>query len=191
MRYRSGHNFSTVTNGSRRHARSSEALCPASRGTTSEKGSFMDFGLQSDKAKWQRASCGACFLLLVGALLIACGGSGGGEGSLSGALLTRAGLNRPDREQSTPTSPASVEFAIGGTVEGLIGAVTLRDGTGQLLSVSENGTFRFPRHVIAGTTYAIVVVNQPYLQQCAVEGGYGKASADAKSIVVTCKDGLR
>lgn len=77
-------------------------------------------------------------------------------------------------------------YSIGGSVAGLnSGSVTLMNGA-DAVTVSANGTFRFPAAVSANTAYSVSVSSQPQGQICAVSNGSGTAAADVMNVSVAC-----
>jgi hypothetical protein len=77
-------------------------------------------------------------------------------------------------------------YAVGGTVTGLLGALTLRlNGAADLL-LTDNGTFQFASPVSHGGAYAVTVHAQPVGQACTVEAGAGVAVAPVAQVKVRC-----
>lgn len=77
--------------------------------------------------------------------------------------------------------------ALGGTVNGASGAVSLQNNGGETLIVATSGTFRFNANVPAGQSYQVTVASQPANQHCVVTGGSGvMGSADINNVVVSC-----
>lgn len=93
--------------------------------------------------------------------LAACGGGGGGG-----------------------DGDGDARFAVSGTVEGLAGSLVLRDGARQA-TVTSNGRFQLD-DVPAGTSYDIVVQQQPQGQTCSVRNGRGTVQAAVTDIAVVC-----
>lgn len=78
-------------------------------------------------------------------------------------------------------------YAVGGTVAGLAGALTLRlNGTADLL-VTIDGAFRFAQAVPHGSTYSVAVQVQPVDQFCEANGATGVALAEVTQVRVTCR----
>jgi alpha-tubulin suppressor-like RCC1 family protein len=80
-------------------------------------------------------------------------------------------------------------FSITGTVSGLSGAgLLLQDNGGNSLSISPGATtFAFSKQLAVGSSYAVIVENQPTGQNCTVANGSGTvASANVTNIAVTC-----
>ena len=101
----------------------------------------------------------------------------GGSGNIAGADVT------------VPVACADVPtYAIGGTVSGLTGDVTLLLNGGSALVVSADGAFAFADELKAGDTYSVTVGSSPSGQTCSVtSGGTGTVgSADVTSVVVEC-----
>jgi len=79
-------------------------------------------------------------------------------------------------------------YALGGTVSGLTGELTLV-GAGSELTLTDNGDFTFPDELYDGTPYHVAVVAQPAGQHCAVENGSGTIDGqDVDDVTVTCGD---
>jgi len=82
------------------------------------------------------------------------------------------------------------QYAVGGTVSGLIGAgLVLEDNGGDDLPVAANGPFAFAGKVPSGQTFTVTVKAQPTspAQSCAVMGGSGTmGSGDVTSVAVNC-----
>ncbi|MFO0680042.1 MAG: hypothetical protein U0169_26205 [Polyangiaceae bacterium] len=80
-------------------------------------------------------------------------------------------------------------YTVSGTVEGLEGTVVLRNGGGDDVSVSSNGTFAFPTPVDSGDTYSVTVATSPTspAQTCTVLGGVGVVqNANVTGVYVLC-----
>ncbi|HEX2585132.1 MAG TPA: FG-GAP repeat protein, partial [Steroidobacteraceae bacterium] len=106
-------------------------------------------------------------------LLTACGGGGGNSSGTGGA-------------------PAQTSFTIGGTVSGLNGTVVLQNNSGNDLTLTANGTFKFSTALSSGTAYAVTVKTAPasvIAQTCVVTNGNGIVSTvNVTNVVVTCTD---
>ena len=77
-------------------------------------------------------------------------------------------------------------YTVGGTVTGLTGEVTLRNGP-EFLIVRANGPWSFATRVRSGTPYSVSVSTQPEGQVCTVANGTGTVgTANVTDIVVTC-----
>ena len=87
--------------------------------------------------------------------------------------------------QSYQDHPAYVK--IGGTVTGLTGTVVLLNNANDKLSLTANGSFAFGLSIAYGTGYTVTVQTQPLGQVCIVTNGFGTATADVKSVTVSCK----
>ncbi len=81
-------------------------------------------------------------------------------------------------------------FAIGGTVNGLLGSgLTLLNNGGNTLNVGANGSFAFTQEVASGGTYNVAVGSQPAdpTQACSVGNASGTVGAsDITSVAVNC-----
>ena len=93
-------------------------------------------------------------------------------------------------DTDTCVSPPAVvsSFFVGGTLTGLTeGAVVLENLGGDLLTVSNNGTFLFGTAVDNGATYLVSVAQQPNNQWCTVSNSTGIISgADISNVQVDC-----
>jgi hypothetical protein len=77
-------------------------------------------------------------------------------------------------------------YTVGGTVSGLTGEVTLRNGP-EFLIVRANGPWAFATRVRSGTPYEVTVSSQPQGQVCSVANGTGTVgTANVTDIAVTC-----
>lgn len=77
-------------------------------------------------------------------------------------------------------------YTVGGTVSGLTGEVTLRNGP-EFLIVRADGPWAFATRVRSGTPYSVTVSTQPEGQVCSVANGTGTVgTANVTDIVVTC-----
>ncbi len=83
-------------------------------------------------------------------------------------------------------------YAVGGTMTGLSGSVTLRLAGGSEVVVKADGAFAFPSYLADGEEYAVSVAVQPATQVCVVtSGGSGVvAAADVTSVAVHCAAGF-
>jgi len=90
-------------------------------------------------------------------------------------------LAEPDYQGRDPV------FAIGGTVQGAKGPLTLQNSNGTQLSVASNGGFAFETPMVSSAWYNVTVAVMPNGQDCRVSNGSGTvASADIDDVVVTC-----
>lgn len=100
---------------------------------------------------------------------------------LSGVALTGCGGGNADF--SAPS------FEVGGTVSGLSSATALELtlASGNAVTINQDGSFRFPRELSLGDSYAVSVAQQPTGQTCTVGSGSGSAiNAAVTSITVDC-----
>lgn len=80
------------------------------------------------------------------------------------------------------------DYAIGGTVSGLTGTVSLANSA-ETLNVSTNGSFKFSSRAREGANYNVTVKTQPTGQTCLIVQGSGVVGkADITSPSVTCND---
>jgi len=78
-------------------------------------------------------------------------------------------------------------FAIGGTVQGARGAVTLQNSNGTQLNVT-NGSFRFDTPMVSSAWYRVTVAVRPREQTCSVTNGAGTVGhADVSDVLITCE----
>ena len=88
---------------------------------------------------------------------------------------------------STVTLECFSVFSVGGVVNGLVGQVTLQNQGADDLTLTENGSFTFPRLMFDGSEYFVSVLQQPDGQECVVVGGAGNLSgANVTSVEVNC-----
>ena len=82
---------------------------------------------------------------------------------------------------------ATTGYRLSGTVSGNIGVVALRNNAnGDIVTVVDNGAFRFAQPVLAGMGYAVSVFDSSAGQSCSVSGGTGVATADVTQMAVVC-----
>jgi uncharacterized protein YkwD len=108
-------------------------------------------------------------ILLIGALLTACGGGGSGSAS-------------PGSGGGSSTS-----YTVGGSVSGLNGAASLSLNGETAQSVNSDGSFVFSASLASGDTYAVTVVTAPAGETCTVGNGSGTVgSANVTNVTITC-----
>jgi 6-phosphogluconolactonase (cycloisomerase 2 family) len=104
----------------------------------------------------------------------------GGTGTVTTANVTNVVVNC-----------AVNKFTIGGTVTGLSGTgLQLQDNGGDVLSVTQNGTFTFATSISGGANYAISVSASPVnpIQLCTLTNGSGAvANANVTNAALDCK----
>jgi hypothetical protein len=84
---------------------------------------------------------------------------------------------------------ATDTFALGGTVNGLLGTNLELNNGGDNLPVSANGAFQFPTRLASGSTFNVSVRTQPInpTQACTVSNGSGSVVAsDITNVAVSC-----
>lgn len=90
----------------------------------------------------------------------------------------------------TPTQPpVAGQYSIGGSVSGLASGawVVLLNNGGDNLTVSNNGSFTFPKTLASGASYAVTIGQQPVGQTCSVsQGSDTVVSSNITSVQVTC-----
>lgn len=76
--------------------------------------------------------------------------------------------------------------SVGGSVSGLTGAVVLRSGTGEQLTVTASGAFTFGLLVARDSAYSVTVATQPSGQYCTASAASGTATANVTSVRIEC-----
>ena len=96
---------------------------------------------------------------------------------------------------SDPSGPAittttSATYTIGGSISGLGSgkSLVLQNNSGDDLTRSANGTFTFNTAIASGSNYSVTVKTQPTGQTCSISNGSGTATADVRSVNVSCSD---
>lgn len=104
-------------------------------------------------------------LILLAAVLGACGGGGDGD------------------------APSALTYTIGGQLSGLATgqSVSISNNGTDTLSLASNGAFNFPAVVPANAAYAVTVRTQPAGQRCTVCQGGGNASGNVATVEVRCE----
>lgn len=151
-----------------------------------------------------KSRCFQAWAVMTALLIAGCGGGGGGGSepvAPAPAPAPQDAIVEPPRyapappaaDPGTPPAPApgpapapAPTFSVGGTIQGLAGSVTLRDVSGEQLTVTGNGSFALSAQIPQGTSYAVGVAQQPAGQTCAVANGTGTVSAAVSDILVTC-----
>ena len=87
----------------------------------------------------------------------------------------------------------SDKTSIGGSLSGLDSgaSVTMANSDGDVVTLTQNGSFEFPTFVPGGTSYNVTVVTQPAGEVCSVANGSGTLDAagdPVTSVQVTCVD---
>ncbi len=95
-------------------------------------------------------------------------------------------INKQISKTWTVNSGAA-KYAVGGTVSGLSGTVSLSNNGNNSLTLNANGSFNFSKILATGSAYAVTVTSQPVGQTCTVTNGLGTiGSANIVNINVTC-----
>ena len=85
---------------------------------------------------------------------------------------------------------ASPSYSVGGSVSGFNSSSALQltlNGTGDIVSVSQNGTFQFSNTLPFNSIYAVTATQQPTLQTCTVSNGSGTIRAsNITNVAVSC-----
>jgi sugar lactone lactonase YvrE len=122
------------------------------------------------------------YSIVAGAIVLlgACGGGGDGGGASFLPIIPPA--------QSPPETqlPADVNYAVGGTISGLVGTLVLQNNAGDDLTIKADGAFSFAAPINKGGAYDIRVRTQPFWQFCTVSQGNGSVTAEVKDVVVVC-----
>lgn len=122
---------------------------------------------------------------LLGVVVVGCG-----TDSVDASPETDAGDAAAAKPDSGTNPPPTAEYAVTGTVTGLVGAgLVLQQGGGDDLTVGANGTFAFAKKLAPGASYAVTVKMQPTApaQNCVVSGGTGTVGvSNVTSVVVNC-----
>lgn len=139
-------------------------------------------------------------IILIGAILLAgCGGGGGvggGTGSGGGAGAGSGGGGGTGSGgggvggSGSGGGSQTLSYTVGGHVSGLSGSgLVLQDNGSDALSVSANGTFVFATSLASGIAFNVSVQAQPAgpIQVCAVTNATGTvSSANVANIEVSC-----
>ncbi|MCW8846175.1 MAG: cadherin-like beta sandwich domain-containing protein, partial [Gammaproteobacteria bacterium] len=122
--------------------------------------------------------------------------SDGGSITLQLAALTntiKVVVLSPDKMRTQTytviVSKQLLSYAVGGTVSGLTGDLTLQNNAGDDLAIAGDGAFEFAIPVTDGDDYAVTVSAQPAGQTCSVTNGSGTIdAADVSDVSVNCVD---
>jgi lysophospholipase L1-like esterase len=99
-------------------------------------------------------------------------------------------INRKDVDNVSvicSADPVSSTYTVGGSLSGLIGSVTLSNA-GETLVLNSDGDFFFPTGLADGTSYNVLVSDNPEGQRCTVTNGSGTiAGSDVFDVGVTCE----
>lgn len=92
--------------------------------------------------------------------------------------------------QGTPTPtpiPPLPTYAIGGTVQGLIGTLVLQNNGADDLTISADGSFVFATKLWSGTSYQVLSRSAPPERRCTISRGSGVvANADVTDVTIQC-----
>ena len=78
-------------------------------------------------------------------------------------------------------------FAIGGTVRGAKGMLTLQNSNGTQLNVASDGEFRFETSMVSSALYNVTIAVLPRDQSCKISNGSGTVGkTDVRNVIVTC-----
>lgn len=111
------------------------------------------------------------------------GGCGGGSGSSAAARAGSAGS-----AGNTATTPVSVDYALGGTVRGLVAgtSVVLTANSGEHVTVTADRDFVFSNKVHAGSSYQVQIATDPANQTCVAYRASGVAAANVADVDIVC-----
>src|SRR3984957_5250639 len=113
-------------------------------------------------------------ILLLSALLTACGG-GGSDSSSSGS------------GSSGGSTSTSMSYTVGGSISGLNGAASLPLNGATPQAVSSDGSFVFSSSLASEDAYVVTVVTPPTGETCSVSNGSGTiGSANVTNVTITC-----
>jgi hypothetical protein len=82
--------------------------------------------------------------------------------------------------------PPTPQYAVGGSVVGLLGTLVLQNNARDDLSLTADGLFVFPRNYDQGSPYRVTVKAAPGAQQCTVDKGTGTLNTNVTTVAVTC-----
>ena len=78
-------------------------------------------------------------------------------------------------------------FSVGGSITGLTGPLTLKNNSGDELSLTTNGAYSFPATLLTGATYSISVASKPASYACTVSNGTGSINgASVTNVDINC-----
>jgi hypothetical protein len=88
-----------------------------------------------------------------------------------------------------PTSDGyPVRYAVGGTISGLVGTMTLQLNGANDMLVTGDGPYQFPALAVAGESYAVTVLDSPSGLDCTVQNGTGSmAYAAVTNVDIVCE----
>lgn len=84
-----------------------------------------------------------------------------------------------------------VEYSVSGTLSGLSGSSIILKNSNELLSVTQNGSFRFATKQGPNSAYNVTIDTMPTGQNCLISGSSGTVTADISSIQVKCSTASR
>lgn len=108
--------------------------------------------------------------------------------AIAGAFLLLTACSGDERPGTPPPPPPAPTYAVGGSVSGLTGSLTLLNNGGDARTITANGTFAFATSLAANAAYAVTVQTQPTNQLCTVTNGSGTiGSAAVTNVAVACE----
>lgn len=98
-------------------------------------------------------------------------------------MVVLVGCDRGTFRHTTPS------FPVEGQVSGLTGSLLLSNNGENPITLSDAGTFRFPRELTQGTPFHVTIIKNPHGQICSLENHLGLAGATQRTPVnVHCED---
>ena len=96
-------------------------------------------------------------------------------------------VNKQVSQSWTVTPGSTAKYAVGGTVSGLTGTLTLANNGINALTLFANGPFNFSKILPTGSAYSVTVTGQPVGQTCSVSNATGTIStSNISNITVNC-----
>lgn len=83
------------------------------------------------------------------------------------------------------TSKPLASYSISGTVSGLVGTVTISNGS-ESLTITADGAFIFTKPIQQGSSYSITVTSQPVGQICTIANSSGNIQSTISNISIVC-----
>jgi len=91
--------------------------------------------------------------------------------------------------KKNPPGNETLSYALGGSITGLTGTVTLDYNQGNELTLDTDGFFTFTESIDENETYQVSIVAQPDRQTCAIESASGVIGTEnISNINITCSD---
>lgn len=78
-------------------------------------------------------------------------------------------------------------YQIGGSLTGLIGSVTIANNSTDIITLTQNGVFKFNQPLADNAAYSVSVITNPATQVCSIANGTGTVkSANVTNISISC-----